>query len=67
MVAKAMFPLQFRMGCFPSQTDLLLGGATLVNTKKPEPSLLQIVHNLELLGFLPSSTENPLINTQCSW
>lgn len=36
--AEAMSPLQVRMGYFPCQilVDLLLGGATLVNTKKPD-------------------------------
>lgn len=49
-VAEAMSPLQVRMGYFPCQilVDLLLGGATLVNTKKPEPSFVQVVHNLKV-------------------
>lgn len=49
-VAEAMSPLQVRMGYFPCQilVDLLLDGATLVNTKKPEPSLIQVGHNLKV-------------------
>lgn len=52
VVAEAVFPLQFRMGYFPCQTDLLQGGATLVHTREPGPSLLQVAYNLKVFQSL---------------
>lgn len=46
VVAEAVFPLQFRMGY------LLQGGATLVHTREPGPSLLQVACNLKVFQSL---------------